>query len=194
MRRVVILIAMLALAAGLSAGPAGAVARTDLPVSGSYTGTWHLEACGEFTELTLRGNGNIAPFGPSSFVLVHCATGANDSFVFTAPDGTVTGDITVAGFSIIRQLFRAHFEIAITGGTGRYAKATGDLISDFEQFAYDSAVATMTGAIELVPPTPTKVSDCKHGGYKNFADAHGRPFRSQLRCVAFVIAQRQGRR
>jgi hypothetical protein len=194
MHRLFIFLTVVALTAALAGAPAGALARIEHPVNGSYTGSWGIRqdvACSDDYTVTVRGNGDIAPFGSSSFVLIWCDLAAHDSFTLTAPDGTVSGNVTFFGFTILRQLFRAHFEIAITNGTGRFVNATGNLISDFEQFDFEPAVATMTGAVAFGPSTPTKVSDCRHGGYKYFADDHGRPFRSQLRCVAFVVRPRR---
>jgi hypothetical protein len=47
--------------------------------------------------------------------------------------------------------------------------------------------------ISFGPATPTHTSDCARGGYKNFVDTHGRPFRSRLRCIAFVFSRAHGR-
>lgn len=35
-------------------------------------------------------------------------------------------------------------------------------------------------------PMPTSKGDCKNGGWKNFGDAEGNPFKNQGQCIAFV--------
>jgi hypothetical protein len=40
-------------------------------------------------------------------------------------------------------------------------------------------------------PMPTSKDDCKHGGWKNFGDAEGNPFKNQGQCVSFVNHNQQ---
>jgi hypothetical protein len=39
---------------------------------------------------------------------------------------------------------------------------------------------------DLPPPVPKSKDDCKNGGWKNFVDDQGRPFKNQGDCVSFV--------
>jgi hypothetical protein len=45
------------------------------------------------------------------------------------------------------------------------------------------------GSVEVGQVPQTK-DDCKHGGWVNFVDDHGRPFRNQGQCVSFVSARK----
>jgi hypothetical protein len=35
---------------------------------------------------------------------------------------------------------------------------------------------------------PTSKAACKNGGWRNFGDGEGQPFRNQGRCVSYVVA------
>jgi len=37
------------------------------------------------------------------------------------------------------------------------------------------------------PPTPATKADCKNGGWRDFADDQGRPFKNQGECIVFVM-------
>jgi hypothetical protein len=49
---------------------------------------------------------------------------------------------------------------------------------------------SVNGVNEGSPTTPSNKSDCKNGGFANFTDNNGNPFRNQGQCVAFVNGQR----
>jgi hypothetical protein len=48
-----------------------------------------------------------------------------------------------------------------------------------------------TAPITFGPNTPTSRANCKHGGWRNLANARGRPFRNQGRCVSYVVTHRR---
>ena len=49
---------------------------------------------------------------------------------------------------------------------------------------------SVNNTVEGSPTTPTNKNDCKNGGFANFTDNNGNPFRNQGQCVAFVNGQR----
>lgn len=54
-----------------------------------------------------------------------------------------------------------------------------------------AAATTSTPPTSAPPPThvPTDKDQCKHGGWQDLVDDHGRPFANQGECVAFVQRQ-----
>lgn len=86
--------------------------------------------------------------------------------------------------------FPATYELTITGGTGSYQLATGTLVLDAvwndPVIPVFAMVGTVSGTVVLPPPTPISKDDCRHGGWRNLADEHGRPFRNQGHCTTWV--------
>jgi outer membrane protein assembly factor BamB len=192
MRRFITLLAVVSLGVALGSGSAGAFTVTTYAVNGSYTGTveFHQNVPGCSAgglELALTGSGTIAPFGVSSFALTFCGAPGHDQFALTATDGTVTGPVTHLTLSVIRELFTAHFEVAITGGTGRYAHASGNLTSDLSSFNGAPTEGSMSGTVAFGAPTPTAKAECMNGGWRNLSDNTGVPFKNQGTCIAFAL-------
>jgi len=183
------------------AAPGGATppAGQTLEVSGDFTGTGQLlTGCGIFQQV-VDGGGEWAPLGTSTFHLDFCLENpsggpypiSSGSFTVTSPAGTLAG--TVGGYVEAGGNpdpavgFPLHIVLTVTGGTGSYAGATGELVLD-GAFGYGAATAwgTVSGTVTLPPPTPGSVAECRHGGWRNVVDDEGRPFRSQGACVAWV--------
>lgn len=112
-------------------------------------------------------------------------------FTVTSPSGTLTG--TVGGYVEAGGMpdpavgFPLHIVLTVTGGTGAYAGAAGELTLD-GAFGYGATPVwgTVSGTITLPPPTPNSVAECRHGGWRHVVDDEGRPFRSQGACIAWV--------
>ena len=195
-----------ALAAG---GPAGAAtdglgqaappAGPTLEVSGEFTGTGQLlSTCGLFHQV-VDGGGEWLPLGTSTFNLDFCLENpvgelypiSSGSFTVTSPSGTLTGTVggwVEAGGNPDPEVgFPLHIVLTVTGGTGAYAGATGELLLE-GAFGYGAATAwgTVSGTVTLPPPTPGSVADCRDGGWRDVVDDQGRPFRSQGACIAWV--------
>ena len=176
--------------------PAGALALRAHTISGSITGgSWSFEEtgseCPAGAELRVTGAGDISPFGSSSFVAAQCYSTADvDTFVLTAPDGIVRGTIASLSFAIARQFVQVQFDVTITGGTGTYAGASGELSADLEEFAYEVPLhGPVTGEVAYGPPMPTSKTECDNGGWRTLADDQNRQFKNQGQCVAFVAQQ-----
>jgi hypothetical protein len=173
---------------------------TTLEVSGDFTGFGLLQStCGLFNQV-VDGGGEWVPLGTSTFHLDFCLESpaggeqypiSSGSFTVTSPDGTLTG--TVGGYVEAGGMpdptvgFPLHIVLTVTGGTGAYAGATGELTLD-GAFGYGATPVwgTVSGTVTLPPPTPGSVADCRRGGWRNVVDDQGRPFRSQGACVAWV--------
>lgn len=214
-RTCAVMLAVLATIAALAgAAPAGAAAAgpgdptppagPTLEVSGDFTATGMLlSTCGLFNQV-VDGGGEWAPLGTSTFHLDFCLESpagdglypiSSGSFAVTSPAGTLTG--TVGGYVEAGGMpdpavgFPLHIVLTVTGGTGAYAGAAGELVLD-GAFGYGAASAwgTVSGTITLPPPTPSSVADCRHGGWRHVVDDEGQPFRSQGACIAWVRLHR----
>jgi len=83
--------------------------------------------------------------------------------------------------------FPSFMDLTVTGGTGRFAGASGSLslsttgnISDF------SAAGDISGSITVPPRTPASRDDCVRGGWRDFEGENGQPFTNQGLCIAWV--------
>ena len=54
-----------------------------------------------------------------------------------------------------------------------------------------SGLRGATAPIRFGPATPSRKSDCTHGGWRDVVNDGGQPFRSQGQCVRFVQAHRR---
>jgi hypothetical protein len=181
-----------------------------LTVTGPFTATGQLlSGCGEFHQI-VDGGGSWSALGASTFNLDFCIASMpttepgwpvldGGTFTVTAADGTLSGALTgwvdatgtpPPGGGIPME-FPAHLVLTITAGSGRFAAATGSLVLDgIFGPAAASFEGTVSGTVTIPPPTARTVADCKHGGWRHVVDDHGRPFRSQRQCIAFVRRHR----
>jgi hypothetical protein len=184
--------AAVAMFVGFTAAPAWA---EDLHVSGSYTGTGTVGPCPAAIGVDAQGSGDWTALGATTFTLHFCSllfveTIQDGRFTITTADGTMAGDLTgeVQAFGPGPE-FPFHFVMAIGSaqGTGRFAGATGELALDGAfGIAASTFHGTIDGTIHVAPPTPRTKGDCKHGGWRDFTDDEGHPFKNQGQCVAFV--------
>jgi hypothetical protein len=91
-------------------------------------------------------------------------------------DGTFTFDLQV------HREFAAVWGPVITCGV-----EAGDCVVAVLQGATGDRVDT---PITFAPPTPSSVADCLHGGWRERADAAGRPFPTLGACLRFVAEHR----
>jgi hypothetical protein len=47
-------------------------------------------------------------------------------------------------------------------------------------------IGVASTSITFAPRTPPNKDACKNGGWRNYADAHGQPFRNQGACISFA--------
>jgi hypothetical protein len=100
-----------------------------------------------------------------------------------APTVDSTGNLT--GTAPVREVFTP------TSG-GRSYDCT--LHNDCELLVAGLNGPELGGAavpIRFGPETPATKADCKNGGWRNFANDQGQPFRNQGLCVAFVVSHRR---
>ena len=174
-----------------------AASAQDLTVTGPFTATGTLasDGCGIFHQV-VTGGGGWTGLGDSDFVLDFCLGDergdghrpAVGTFSVTAPDGTLAGDLggTIEAGGLGPR-FPLHLTLTITSGTDRFAGATGTIAMEgFFGLAALTAEGTVDGTVTLAPRTPGSVRDCKHGGWRDFVDHHGNPFRNQGHCVRWV--------
>jgi hypothetical protein len=175
--------------------PAGAA---ELPVEGSYAGSAMLtqEGCvrpgsGNIGHTTVA-TGTISPLGETQVDGLTClgpgsggSTELFGSFTFTGADGSITGEMTglMDGSCC---LFFEHMTVVITGGTGDFEGATGTLSVEGVFLNLSSVEGTVTGSITVPPNTPTSKADCMNGGWRDFEDENGEPFKNQGDCIAWV--------
>jgi hypothetical protein len=205
------LLAVTVTAVAALAGTAPAGAATDGPgqpapppgptleVSGEFTGTGQLlGTCGLFRQV-VDGGGEWLPLGTTTFTLDFCLENpvgelypiSSGTFTVTSPSGTLTGTVggwvEAGGNPDPAVGFPLHITLTVTGGTGAYAGATGDLLLE-GAFGYGAATVwgTVSGTVTLPPPTPDSADDCRNGGWRQVVDDQGRPFRSQGACIAWV--------
>ena len=197
----VLLAALVMLSPAASAAPAGssrihhpgALAGTDLMVTGSFTGTGTLgPECGVF-HVVVNGSGDWTGLGLSTFTLDFClgSDGAifDGSFTIIAADGgTLTGDMSGSVEATgPGPEFPLHFVLTVTGGTGRYEGATGSITMEGAfGIAAASVHGTVDGVVTLAPSTPSSKDDCRNGGWQHVVDENGQPFRNQGHCIQWV--------
>ena len=172
-----------------------------LTVTGPFTATGQLlSGCGEFHQI-VDGGGEWSALGASTFNLDFCIANTGGAvwpvldggtFTVTSADGTLSG--TTGGWVAAGGTgteFPLHLELAITGGSGRFADASGALVLD-GAFGVGAGTAwgDVSGTVTIPPPTPQTVRDCRHGGWRHVVDDRGRPFRNQRECIAFVLRHR----
>jgi hypothetical protein len=146
------------------------------------------------------GGGTWTGLGASTFNLDYCVTlqaGGQDSplvgtFTITAEGGTLTGDVTgFVGGASEPEGWPAHYELTVTGGTGDYARASGNLVFeafwDGEDIPVYSIHGTVSGTVAVSPPVPTSADDCRNGGWRNLGDETGEPFKNQGDCIAWAL-------
>jgi hypothetical protein len=187
--------AMSAATAGSSrTGHPGALASTDLVVTGSFTGTGTLgPECGVF-HVVVNGSGDWTGLGLSTFTLDFCL-GSDEAifdgtFTITAADGgTLTGDMSGSVEATgPGPEFPLHFVLTVTDGTGRYQGATGSIAMEGVFGARAETVnGTVDGVVTLAPSTPSSTHDCRNGGWQHVVDENGQPFRNQGHCISWVV-------
>jgi hypothetical protein len=120
---------------------------------------------GVFT-FAVRG---LAPGGAANvdvFLSLPSGTSIDSYFKFQNNTWQQFGGATIAGNHVTLAL--------VDGGAG-----DGDGVAN--------GVIVDPGAPgDLPPPVPKSKDDCKNGGWKNFVDDQGRPFKNQGDCVSFV--------
>lgn len=167
----------------------------ELPISGSFSGTGGLfgPPC-SFIPVHEYGTGDWTSLGAITFSFELCTEQgtpnpiSSGTMTVTTAEGTLTGDLTgtvEAGGP--GPEFPLHFEWTVTGGTGRFEGATGQVAMEgaFGPGAFN-VHGTVDGTISTGPTTPATKDDCKHGGWQDFTDENGTPFRNQGECIAWV--------
>lgn len=198
----------MAVTAGLAAAASPAAAEGDpagpepqvLEVSGPFTATGTLVGGPCVFNQVVDGEGDWTGLGASTFHLEFCTEPIGTSVTFssagtfsiTTAEGTLSG--TLAGTvdaGLPGTEFPFDYELVVDDATDGLEGATGTLTL---QGAFGLAAATawgdISGTIELPPPTPSSKDDCKHGGWKNFVDGDGKPFRNQGHCIRYVLHHR----
>jgi hypothetical protein len=191
----------------VAAVPAASAAAPTSAVSGSYSGP---SGFGDVTvcadpphDLAVAGTatGTIAPFGSSTLTFAWCQSVVGPPYIatiqpgatasITSASGAVSGDLTgtVTGTSDSQGRFPYDFSLAVTGGSGAFAGATGTiaLTGTFAAGATD-VIGTASGSVSSSPPSVVAkhFSDCRGRGWQTVTDAHGRHFRSRLSCDVYV--------
>jgi hypothetical protein len=188
MRRLGLLVATVALVTAGAVRPGGAQVVEAQPVSGPMAGVATLvfysdPGCVSGVLLDMTMIADIAPFGPGSLVLHTCdlrpAGGVlESSFTITSADGTATG--TVPGYTVTNVAPPGpapfHFDLTVTGGTGRFAGATGAIALDgsFNSAPAPPVTATASGTVDLVRPEPPPKPGCGTDGRQQDGDVVGR--------------------
>lgn len=192
------LIASLVLGLGFGVfcvSPAGAAEQT---VSGLFTGTDHYEladAC--LVQQFVDGTGDFVSLGATTIALQFCVTGSfslgDGTFTLTTTDGTVIG--TSAGGAVDPFTFTYFTTLTVTGGTGKYAGASGTLLLEGSLGSPTGppgvsapTSGAVTGTIDVPSAVPTTKAQCKGGGWRGLTDEDGRSFRNQGQCVRFVVS------
>lgn len=134
-------------------------------------------------------SGTIAPFGASTIDVTTCLWRWGLlplHLVLTAPDGTVTATATAYAPHDPDAPYTFYWA-TVTGGTGRYAGATGELTIGQAMWPSLNGTSGTFGHITFGKPSPTATNDCKGGGWRDLVDASGQPFKNQGQCVASVV-------
>lgn len=176
-----------------------AASAEELTVTGSFAGTGTLAGppCPNLP-VSAETTGDWTGLGPVALAFSFCLLpdeGGNHwpvvdtTFTVTAADGSLHGSFTgyVEAGASQNGLFPLHFVATVTGGTGRYEGATGELAMEgaFGPGA-STAEGTVDGTVTLASRTPDSVEDCKHGGWRDLVDHEGNPFRNQGQCIRWV--------
>jgi hypothetical protein len=112
----------------------------------------------QFASVTVEATGNATQLGRFTYtalITVNTATGmGNGTFVFTAANGdTVFGTISGQAAFTPPNIFRIAETATITGGTGRFAGATGGFdIARLKNAATGETIATFEGGISAPGP------------------------------------------
>jgi hypothetical protein len=67
-----------------------------------------------------------------------------------------------------------------------FASATNQFDGNVDAFGIATSSFDTTYDFEPNLPTPTSKDQCKSGGWRNYADANGTPFKNQGDCVSYV--------
>ena len=199
--------ALVAVSLALLAGAASPAAAADIPVSGDFTATGTFTFACDFALESTDGGGDWTGLGPSTFHLDWCVGLPPDptvddwpvtsgTFTVTTAAGTLTG--TMGGWvdpvtPDPQGRYPIHLVLTITGGTGAYVGATGELVLDgglvVPQLPDREISGTVSGTVTTPGPvvnTPTSKADCKHDGWRAFTDEAGVPFASFPECFRWV--------
>jgi hypothetical protein len=183
------------------AAPAQALAPADSPVSGSVSGndgTFRSDPCGGFHQ-TVTAAGDLTPFGASNVALDFCSGTVYDglhsiitsgAFTLTAVDGTVSGPIGgwVQPGVPVNGGYPFELVLTVTGGSGRYAGATGTITLDgLFGIAAQALNGTASGSIGFGSATK---DDCKDGGWRTLVNSQGEHYRNQGACVSSLVHQK----
>jgi hypothetical protein len=105
-----------------------------------------------------------------------------------APSGPNTGVCSLADY--ISQHPNARILNSSTGGGVHlvvgFASATDQFDGNVDAFRIATSSSDTTYDFEPNLPTPTSKDQCKEGGWQNYADANGTPFKNQGDCVSYV--------
>ena len=132
----------------------------DLTVRGSYTGTGTLSTTCEVIGVDAQGSGDWTALGATRFTLHFCNAGSvaivDGRFTITTTEGTMAGDLTgeIQAFGPGPEFpFRFVMAIGSEPGTGRFARASGELILNGAfGVAATSFHGTVNGTLHI--PTP----------------------------------------
>jgi hypothetical protein len=86
------------------------------------------------------------------------------------PNATIVNSSTGGGIHLVVGFASPEDQFDGNVDAFRIATASSDTTYDFEPSL----------------PTPTTAGECKHGGWQNYADANGTPFKNQGDCVSYV--------
>jgi hypothetical protein len=73
-------------------------------------------------------------------------------------------------------------QLRLSSGTAGTAEVTVSYVNSGSTHVESVTSFTFT----VVPQTPATKSDCMAGGWREFVDGHGLPFRNQGACIAWV--------
>lgn len=177
-------------------GMPAAASAEELPISGSFVGTGGLfgPPC-SFIPVHQDGTGDFTSIGAITFSFEFCTENGTPNpisagtMTVTTAEGTLTGDLTgVVEAGGPGPEFPLHFVWTVTGGTGRFEGATGQVAMEgaFGLGAFN-VHGTVDGTITIPPTTPATKADCMNGGWRDVTDENGDPFRNQGECIAWVI-------
>ena len=145
----------------------------------------------------MNGTAELTTLGSSTVELSFCVTNSpfavepGGSFTMAGPNGSISGDVPSGTLDIFSSPPAVHLNLTVTGGTGSFDGATGK--SDCRwglRPGANTASVQISGTINVASPTPQSKADCKDGGWRDFADDAGVPFRNQGQCIAFVVHNR----
>ncbi len=73
----------------------------------------------------------------------------------------------------------------VNGGLVQCGLAPGDCVILASGFV-PGAVGLASAPLTFAPPTPRSEAECRQDGWRHLANAKGRPFKNQGRCISFV--------